>query len=596
VKLTDEQKAAVARDGHACVVSCPGSGKTRTVVAKLLRCIEEVRGSTRSIACITHTNAGADEIDSRLRETCFSGEDEYYQVATIHSFALNDILRPYHDRLPEFWAGFEILASDDERYKEKRQELSRTFGVDRSSGDQFESIQRAPDGSILVPQGIPNSVGAEWCAWLDVNAFVSLSDIVYHSCRLLRHHSFIASSVASRYAWMLIDEFQDSSPSQVFILKAVLALGRTKFFCVADPNQSIYGFAGARPGLLTDFASLLGIEEPDRLNGNFRSSSRIIGLARSLCPATVGMTAVGKYANYETHPSHHTVASPLDGILEIFLPAAEACGIEYGQIAVLAPTWWTLFPIAQGMRGAGYPVIGPGARPYKRDNPFSQIAEALGAYLEGGEPEIAHSVQRALFVTLTNLQGESCRRVFSYAGRIAVCRVLNEAAAVRLATSDAREWLSRAAPKLAEILLDAELLFPPHKQVLIDAASAMVEEIDRKVGDQPLAVEDLGIFARPKSCIHLMTIHKAKGREFGAVAVIDMHDGRLPFYKIAQITDPELRQEQYEEARRVAYVAITRAERLLMLFTDRTDHRNRPSPFLYDMGLLRTTMVAQNRR
>jgi DNA helicase-2/ATP-dependent DNA helicase PcrA len=515
-------------------------------------------------------------------------------VATIHSFALHDILRPYHDRLPEFRTGFEILASDDERYKEKRQELSRAFHVDRASSDQFEGIQRAPDGSILAPEGIPSDAGVEWCAWLDANGFVSLSDIVYHSCRLLRHHSFIASSIASHYAWILIDEFQDSSPSQVFILEAVLALGRTKFFCVADPNQSIYGFAGARPGLLRDFASLLGIKEPDKLNGNFRSSSRIIRLATSLCPAATGMTAVGRYANFGTDPSHHHVATPLEGILEIFLPAADSCGIEYGQIAVLAPTWWALFPIAQGLRRAGYPVIGPGARPYKRDNPFSQIAEALGAYLEGGDPEIAHSVQRALFVTLTNLQGEPCRRVFSYAGRIAVCRILNEAATARLVTVDAREWLSRTAPIFAEILSDAELLFPSHRQVLVGAASTMVEEINRKVGAQPLAIEDLGIFARPRSCIHLMTIHKAKGREFGAVAVIDMHDGRLPFYKIAEITDPELREEQYEEARRVAYVAITRAERLLMLFTDRTDRRNRPSPFLRDMGLLRTTMVAQS--
>jgi DNA helicase-2/ATP-dependent DNA helicase PcrA len=80
-------------------------------------------------------------------------------------------------------------------------------------------------------------------------------------------------------------------------------------------------------------------------------------------------------------------------------------------------------------------------------------------------------------------------------------------------------------------------------------------------------------------------VHKAKGREFEAVAVIDAHDGRIPHFSISRITDEGERQAQYNESRRVVYVAATRAMRLLMFFSDRSDYRNRPTPFLEEMGL-----------
>ncbi len=83
IPLTDEQKAAVEYEGNLCLTSCPGSGKTRTIVAKLLRCIEEVRDTPRKIACITFTNTGVNEIDSRLR-TYGDGDDiDYCEISTI---------------------------------------------------------------------------------------------------------------------------------------------------------------------------------------------------------------------------------------------------------------------------------------------------------------------------------------------------------------------------------------------------------------------------------------------------------------------------------------------------------------------------------
>jgi superfamily I DNA/RNA helicase len=116
--------------------------------------------------------------------------------------------------------------------------------------------------------------------------------------------------------------------------------------------------------------------------------------------------------------------------------------------------------------------------------------------------------------------------------------------------------------------------------ILQESAVEMAEDIQGREGGDALMIEDLGIFARPDQCIQLLIVHKAKGREFEAVTVIEAHDGRFPHFSIDKITDQDERQAQYDESRRVVYVATTRAMRLLMFFSDRTDFRNRPTPFL----------------
>jgi DNA helicase-2/ATP-dependent DNA helicase PcrA len=107
----------------------------------------------------------------------------------------------------------------------------------------------------------------------------------------------------------------------------------------------------------------------------------------------------------------------------------------------------------------------------------------------------------------------------------------------------------------------------------------MILDMERNGVDiQNLCISDLGLYARPRECLQLVTMHSSKGREYDAVAIIDLHEGRVPHFSCNT-------QEQCDEARRQLYVAITRARKLLMYFTDSSHGRNRPSRFLLDMGL-----------
>ncbi len=584
MRLTPEQRDAIAEVGHVCLVSCPGSGKTRVIVAKLLHCIESVIGSTRRVACITHTNAAADEVDSRLSGIFFGDESLYYEVATIHGFALQNILRPFHLLLPEFLDGFSILTSDAPEYSSRAKELIKKYRLKAFALDELDSVQRLPDGSPAGSGSLPIELQIEWCSWLDSNGYVTLNEIVYHSGRILTLHRHVTSALASRFAWILVDEFQDSSAGQILILREIHGFGRTTFFCVGDPNQSIYRFAGASPELLTEFAAHIGANTEHRLTGNFRSSAHICLHAERLCHSVPPMQAVGEHSEWPTPPTHRTVDSPSAGIFDHFLPAVAELGVRFGEVAILAPWWFSLFDLARKLREQNIPAMGPGARPYKRTHAIAALVEAIGAYLESPEPEIAMAVQRAAFVLVASITDRTPHSFFEFAGRVVVCRLLSEAKQVRRDTGIAVEWIAEAVRRFVAVLVESEILSPTEAAVLTESAAGMVTDILSRDG-AALTIEDLGIFARPRDCIQLLTIHRAKGREFEAVAVIDAHDGRLPHFSINYVRDPEEKQARYDETRRVVYVATTRAKRLIMFFSDRTDHRNRPTPFLEEMGL-----------
>ena len=96
MRLTTEQLAALDSSGNSLIVACPGSGKTRTLMAKMLQCIDEVRGTPHKIATLTYTNAAVHEIEFRLWRDGSEGDSKYCHIATIHSFCLSNIIQQFY--------------------------------------------------------------------------------------------------------------------------------------------------------------------------------------------------------------------------------------------------------------------------------------------------------------------------------------------------------------------------------------------------------------------------------------------------------------------------------------------------------------------
>lgn len=577
--LTNEQRKAINCDRHTLLVACPGSGKTHTLAAKLINCLDEVRGTPRKIACITYTNPAVYEIEDRLKTYGSAGDEDFCDISTIHSFCLTNILQNFYWYIPEYKKGFKVLPPDSEKYRKIVEAICAEYSIPIQFRDYFESLGRELDGSpVVMPEIGPDAAKAFWDRLLQ-EGFIDFANIIYYTYKLISKSPEIINAIACKYAWFLVDEFQDTSALQVEILKQIADRKITKFFLVGDPYQSIYGFAGARPELMSDFASYLDAEQDFKLLANFRSSRPVICHAEKLCPRDPPMTAQGKSAHFTEEPKYIRSRNVFEAITEYFIPALDENKISYGESAILAPWWVALLRLGRQLREFGIPIIGPGARPYRRIHLFAMLAEQICAYIEQPDPKIFYNIERELFLLISNTTGSTDFRVYSYAGRVVVRRLINCGIELKEKCQNGIIWLREAADRFSVILIKEEFITVDESKLIKESVTGMELDMNgSNIDTANLSVSDLGMYANSDRSLKLLTMHRAKGREFDAVAIIDLHEGRVPHFSATT-------KDRIDESRRLLYVSITRARRLLMYITDTADVRNIPSRFLSSEGL-----------
>ena len=581
MRLTAEQRDAVRCEENLMLTACPGSGKTRVIISKLSRVIDEVRDTPRAVACITYTNTAVHEIEARLRHHIQPGDDSYYDICTIHSFCLNHIFRPFCHLIEGYKNGFKVLTPDSaefKRYVTATYEQFNKFDLTFKDFEEFTQLRVSVDGEpvgIALERGslTPNIARAYWKR-IRQAGFIDFANIIYYSYVLLQKRPEILSYVSAKFAWILVDEFQDTSDLQVESLSLIAAGGRTRFLLVGDPCQSIFRFAGAQPDLADDFAARIGARTDMQLSGNFRSSSPIVAHANILYPRTPPMKVLSCAKKYTNIPIWQHGNSAFDVITDYFLPTLEGLDIPVGDAAILAPTWYSLFPLGRRLREYGVSIVGPGARPYRRNRFFAPLAEQVCAYLMEPNPDAIVGIERTLFNVVLNTTGRTYFGIFSYGGRVVVFRLLHSARQLHDIHTGGIAWLEAAAHTFSDILIDEEYLSPRERDLFAMSVEEMKTDMrNNKVDLANLTIADLGIYASPLTALKLSSLHNAKGREYRAVAMIDLHEGTIPHYRAA--TNDEI-----EEAKRLFYVGVTRTKQFLLYVTDSRDHRNTPTQFL----------------
>lgn len=582
--LTAEQRAAVEFPGNLLLTACPGSGKTRVITIKLISEIEQVRGTAKSVACITYTNAAVEEIEHRIHAYILAGDEKHYCVSTIHSFCLTQVLRPYAWLVPGFVGSMKVITRDRPEFEviaNYAAEQVNFFNLNARDYEAFASLSLDAGGN-LIGAGLQNEAVRRaaphfWRRCQELG-FVDFANIVYKAYCLLRDHPFIAQTLSARFASFLIDEFQDTTELQIEILKLIHARGLSRFFLVGDPAQSIFGFTGARPELLEPFAEDINANRDLSLTGNFRSNPQIVAQAELLFPRNPEMISVGKYRACLDAPELLRVNNTLEAITDDFLPKLQDLGIPLGQAAILAREWAPLFPLSRSLRDRGVPVVGPGARPYRRSRLFASLAEQLCGYVVEPGAQNIRQLERALFHAVQDVTGQPHPPVFSYDGRIMLVRLLREARRLSEHTG-AIQWLDAMSEATGRILSEGDLIEAQHAGLFYASVQEMKADMRAQSIDLAnLTIEDLGLFAAPSRALRLMTIHNAKGREFTAVAIINLREGRFPHFH-ARTADA------IEAERRLFYVAVTRAERVLTYVAERDQWGNPPSRFLGPDGV-----------
>jgi len=627
-KLNPQQRQAVtAPDGPVLVVAGPGSGKTRVLTQRVAYLIANEGVRPWQILAVTFTNKAAKEMDHRVKSMLPNQETDGMMLGTFHSICAR-ILRREVEHLP-IESNFVIFDSDDQEriVKSVIKEFNLNDKLYRASSIHA-AISRAKNELIgaddyptqTYRDEIIKRVYAEYQRRLIASNAVDFDDILVYTARLLEDVPSAREKYAQRFRHVLVDEFQDTNIAQYTLLKHLASYHRN-IFCVGDPDQSVYLFRGA------DYRNVKRFEQdfPDAkvvlLEQNYRSNQNILDAAMGVIDRAHNrrkkqlfsdLGAGEKIMFYEARDDYGEAAFVVDTIAQLvaskeFEP--HECAVMYRTNAMSR-----LIEEAFLQARLPYRLVGAqrfyGRREVKDGIAFLRLVHniadeaALGRIVNVpprgiGEKTLTtlHLVARQNQTTpgailLDLARGADSPFYKSFTGR----------AALPLADFGGMlsNWRTLAATRTIPELFDKILKDVNYKEhILEDNSDESKDRWDNVQELKRLAIEyserTLDEFLENIALIGdqdtitdanaptLLTLHAAKGLEFGAVFIVGLDDGIIPHSRSFD------EHEQMEEERRLFYVGITRAKKKLYLMRamQRGNHGvvdyTEPSRFLDDI-------------
>jgi DNA helicase-2/ATP-dependent DNA helicase PcrA len=339
IQLNDEQREAVMTEADVIVTACPGSGKTRVLTARVIRAIDELQSRRERVIALTYTNRAADEIQVRLDEE--DVDTERLWAGTIHSFALEWILRPYSPYCEELRYGFSVANEfvTDQLLLRLKRDAGLTF---------FDKIRTTlnRDGTDLNSETRFRSVFLAYKAELRRLKLIDYDDVLFLAFTLLRDNTEIAATLGSIIRAICVDEVQDIQDLQYGILSLIHKEAAVKpaLFFVGDEDQSIYESLGAMTKTPDEISEEFGTTELRhlKLHGNYRSTQRIIDFYRSFrpfVPFIEGRSAWAALPGKITFENQTIATEELAAVIAARITASLANGVATNDICVIAP-WW----------------------------------------------------------------------------------------------------------------------------------------------------------------------------------------------------------------------------------------------------------------
>ena len=607
--------AATCGDGPVLVVAGAGSGKTRTITYRLAWLAEQ-GVAPEAMLLLTFTRKAAQEMLHRAGLLCdhaLAG----VQGGTFHAFAYG-ILRRFR---PE-WLGdrpFTVMDSADitaavkhckealglgkgDRAFPKTQAIVGLLSKARNKELPLaEILQREAFHLLPYADGL-TELGRRYDAFRRESGVMDYDDLLFELEALLRQDARAAELLRSRYRHILVDEYQDTNLVQARIVRLLAgpegeAPGNV--MAVGDEAQSIYAFRGANVRNILDFPKLFPGARIIRLEENYRSTRPILAVANNLLEHAAesfrktlftrreGGDPVRLVTPLSDKSQARLVVERIRELLQSHLPH---------EIAVLFRAGFHSFALEMALNQAGIAFRKYGGLRYTEAahvkdviafarlllNPLDMPAfERLAALHEGIGPKTAQKLYEA------GASGDTARMGKAFARHAAFRADMEFIESLRARPQSPSLTLAAILEQYRPLL---EQHYPedwPRRQQALEELLQMAAgytELDLFLAD--LALESPEEEEGGEDRITLSTIHSAKGLEWNAVLIIDLVEDRFPSRHALA------RPEDFEEERRLMYVACTRARQQLDLYAPATlysraeqgmTHVNQ-SPFLREMG------------
>ncbi len=604
--LNERQRQAVMQtEGPVLILAGAGSGKTRVLTHRVAYLIDRAGVAPYHILAITFTNKAAGEMRERVDKIVGFGAEQIW-VSTFHSTCVR-ILRRYIDRLG-YDNHFTIYDTDDQKGIMK--EVCKKLQIDTKMLKErtiMSAISSAKD-ELIDPQEYEMQNGfdynggkiakayREYQATLKKNNALDFDDLIMKTVELFKADEEVLSSYQDRFRYIMVDEYQDTNTAQ-FELIRLLAAKHRNLCVVGDDDQSIYKFRGANIRNILDFEKVYPDAFVVRLEQNYRSTQTVLDAANAVIKNNTRRKekalwtdqGEGARIGFRQFDTAYEEAEYIAGDVARKKRKGQ---FSYGECAVLYRTNAQARLLEERfiMEGVPYDVVG-GTNFYSR----REIKDVL-AYLktiDNGRDDVA--VKRIINVPRRGIGAATIVRVQEYADErnISFFDALTEADRIMTIGRSAsklkpfvtmiQSFRSKqefySLEELVKDVLDLTGYLKELEESDEEDAADRVENIEELVSkvvayeqesDEPTLsgfleevalVADIDRVDGDGDRVLLMTLHSAKGLEFGHVYLAGMEDGVFPGYMTITSDDPM----EIEEERRLAYVGITRAKEELTL-------------------------------
>ncbi len=594
--LNAEQRAAVESiDGPLLVLAGAGTGKTRVLTTRLAHILATNKAWPGQILSVTFTNKAAREMKERIGHLIGGVVEGMTWLGTFHSIGVK-ILRN-HAELAGLKSGFSILDTDDQIRLLKQ--LLRANDIDEkrwparqlaSQIDGWKNRGLTPD---KVPAGEGHAFGngkggqlyAEYQQRLKVLNAADFGDLLLEVLRIFQEHPDVLKEYQRRFKYMLVDEYQDTNVAQYLWLR-LLAQGHRNICCVGDDDQSIYGWRGAEVDNILRFEKDFPGAKVIRLERNYRSTPHILGAASGLIAMNEGR--LGKTLRTDrVEGDPIIVRSHWDGDEEARavgddIESLQRKGERLSDMAILVRASFQMRAFEDRFitLGVPYRVVG-GPRFYER----AEVRDALSYFKVTASPDNDLAFERIINVPKRGIGDTSVKRMHEFARKQglslyraaeALAQTDDLPAKTRTALRNLLEGFSRwrqslgglGHVELAEIILDESgytEMWQNDKSPEAEGRLENLKELVRSMGEfenMTGFLEHIALVmdvenAEAEDKVNIMTMHSAKGLEFGTVFLPGWEEGLFPHQRALD----EKGRAGLEEERRLAYVGITRAKR-----------------------------------
>ena len=613
MECNKEQKEAIMhRDGPAMVLAGPGAGKTYVITNRVKALFDEYGVKPEQILVVTFSKAAAVEMKERF-EMLTGGRRLPVRFGTFHSVFFQILRLAYHYEVKD-------IATPALKYRFLEETLNETgYEVDDKKeflSDIEKEISRVKGEGIEIDCYFSSACSAEifqkmyrgYQEKLQRHRCLDFDDMVVYTYQLLKEREDIRRRWQAQFRYLLIDEFQDINRLQ-YETVCMLAEPENNLFIVGDDDQSIYGFRGAKPGIMLSFPKRFPDTKQIVLGVNYRCSDEIMKAAERL---------IGKNnERYEKHivankgkeqPVHMKKCENLPDEAEKIVAQIQMYqkeGIAYQEMAVLFRTNMQMRLLAGKLMEHGVPFTMRENLPNLFDTwmakdimcylqlalgnrsreKFLKIANRPVRYLSRTaftESEVSFDKLRAYYAVKNQEWMEE--RIWNFEYDLKNLASLSPYAAIHFIRKgigydeflktyadernvNADDWFD-VLDEMQEMARDKKSI--PEFLSFVENYGDTLEEIRQEQKKQQVK-EEPGV--------SLMTMHASKGLEFPVVFVPTLNEDIVPYRKAVQ-------EGNLEEERRMLYVAMTRAKTYLHLsFVKERFHKEaEPSPFLYEIS------------